>query len=111
MFRTPHAVVVLGANPLPSYDDYGNPIPGEPIEDEQAVYGWAPAGTSEFDDRQEQVTHDLDLYAPPGFRVTAADRVRVVGDVYEVEGRVQDFNHGPFGFTPGVRVKLRRVTG
>ena len=111
MFRTPHTVTVLSANPTTDYDEYGNPVPGAPIEDEQGVYGWAPAGTSEALDRQQQVTHDLDLYAPSGFRVSVVDRVRVGDVVYDVSGEVQDFNHGPFGFRPGVRVKLNRVTG
>jgi hypothetical protein len=28
--------------------------------------------------------------------------------IYEVQGLVEDYNHGPFGFTPGGRVNLRR---
>lgn len=91
-------------------DGYGN-LTTTPQDRTEPVYGWAPAGTSELDQNNAQVTHDLDLYVPPGFTLAPSDRVRVLDDWYEVEGRLLDFNHGPFGFVPGGVARLRRVTG
>lgn len=78
------------------------------------VYGWAPAGTGEpFEVAREAVTWDLDLYAPPGFPAGPHDRITLPEGLgtFEVDGKVQDFTHGPFGFRPGVRVRLAKVEG
>lgn len=91
-------------------DDYGNPTQ-TPKDRTERVYGWAPAGSSEVNLNAEQVTHDLDLYVPPTFAATPSDTVKVLDDWYEVQGRVQDFSHGPFGWAPGGLVRLERVTG
>lgn len=91
-------------------DDYGNDITA-PVDRPERVYGWAPAGTSEMDQNNAQVTHDLDLYVPPSFTANPSATVRIGEDWHEVEGRLMDFNHGPFGWAPGGVVKLRRVTG
>lgn len=108
--QTPWTVEVL---PWQSdgYDSYGNPIEGYGDPVSESVYGWAPGGVTELTGWQSQVTADLQLYAPADFTVGPRDRVRVAGVTYDVEGVVEDFNHGPFGFTPGVRVNLTRVSG
>lgn len=88
---------------------YGNTTDAwatEPVV--KRVYGWAPAGTNEATASRQTVTADLELYAPSDFTLDPRDRVRVMGRTYEVQGEVEDFDHGPFGFTPGVRVNLRR---
>lgn len=72
------------------------------------VYGWAPAGTNETNASRHTVTADLEVFAPAGFTLDPRDHVRIDGRTYEVQGEVEDFNHGPFGYTPGVRVNLRR---
>lgn len=93
-------------------DAHGNPSDTWGAGVDQLVYGWAPAGSSEpFEAGRNPVTSDLDLFAPEGFSCTAHDRVVVGGLVYEVEGDLLDFNHGPFGWRPGTQVRLRRVTG
>ena len=92
-------------------DSYGNPVEGYGAPVETLVYGWAPGGSQELTGWQSQVTADLALYAPADFTVGSRDRVRVLGETYDVEGVVEDFNHGPFGWAPGVRVNLRRVEG
>lgn len=43
--------------------------------------------------------------------VKARDRFTVNGDLFEVDGAIEDFTQGPFGWTPGVRVRLMRVEG
>ena len=109
--NTPWSVTVRSETvSATKFDQYGNPLVTR-ADRTEPVYGWAPAGTSESDRRNEQVTHDLDLYAPQSFVCLPSDEIQVDGDWYTVEGRLEDFNHGPFGFAPGGRVKLKRVTG
>lgn len=104
-------VDIVSPNPSESYDQFGNPIPGTPTTRSERVYGWAPAGAMEDTDARQRVEHDLDLYAPPSFTTSATDKIVVLGASYDVVGNVEDFNYGPFGFTPGVRVNLKRVSG
>lgn len=93
-------------------DDFGDPEDVWSTPAEVPVYGWAPAATGEpFEANRDVVTWDLDLYAPSGFTVGPRDRVVVLGVEYEVEGVVESFDFGPFGFTPGCRVRLKRVEG
>ena len=110
-FPAPYVVEVLPYSADAETDDYGNPVEGYGDPVEAAVYGWAPGGSQELTGWQSQVTADLSLYAPSGFPATHRDRVRVDGVVYDVTGVPEDFNHGPFGFAPGIRVNLTRVEG
>lgn len=109
MFPTPWTVDVLPF--APTVDAYGNDTDswGAPVP--RPVYGWAPAGTDEVGGDRRSVTADLDLYAPPGFVCGTQDKVTVLGRVYRVEGEIESFDFGPFGFRPGVRVGLRIATG
>lgn len=85
------------------------------LDRDEPVMGWAPAsaGTEPFEQGRRTVVADLDVYGPPGLSVKSLDEVTIpVGSAsgrYKVEGDVEDFNHGPYGFTPGVRVSLTRV--
>lgn len=93
-------------------DGFGNVVPAWADPVETAVYGWAPASTSEPDIAgRSQVAWDLDLYAPPEFAATAADRIVVGSTEFEAVGIPEDFGYGPFGFVPGVRLRLRRIEG
>jgi hypothetical protein len=92
-------------------DEYGNDVEGWSSPDTQRVYGWGPAGSFEQGGWQRQVTADKSVFAPPAFRCGPHDRVVVDGQTYDVEGEVEDYTHGPFGYGPGVVVNLRRVTG
>lgn len=108
---TPHTVGVRTWSEGPP-DSRGNPTDVWSAPVEAPVYGWAPAGTAEpFDVGRDAVTWDLDLYVPPEFTVDRKDRVVVLGDEYTVEGRLESFDYGPFGFRPGGRVRLKRVEG
>jgi hypothetical protein len=72
-----------------------------------AVMGWAPTHT---DEPQQDHTLDLwDLLVPPEVASNPGDVVDLPGaGQFEVVGELQDFTKGPFGFTPGGVVKLRR---
>lgn len=90
-------------------DEYGNTVDAwatEPVQ--RRVYGWAPAGANEVNASRHTVTADLEVFAPSGFTVDTRDRMRILGQTYEVTSPVEDFDHGPFGYRPGVRVNLRR---
>ena len=90
-------------------NEYGNTVDAwSDTPRQEQVYCWAPAGTNESNASRHTVTADLELLAPPSFMVDPRDRVRILGKTYEVQGDVEDFNHGPFGYAPGVRVNLRR---
>lgn len=71
--------------------------------------GWAPASSTEPE--IGRVEHDIDLYAPAGTVSGAGDVVDLPSGQFEVVGEVLDWTKGPFGFSPGVVVQLRRVTG
>lgn len=98
-------------------DGYGGttdtytPAVGEPGVS-QKVYGWsAPSSTEPKVAGHDRVVVDVELLAPPDFTVSAHDLVDLPDGVYEVVGQPEDYNHGPFGFTPGLVVNLRRVEG
>lgn len=105
---TPWVVTVLpytGGEP----DDYGNATATYGDGLLFSVYGWAPVGADEVTTGRDVAAADLALYAPSGFRCNPRDRVRIDGLTYEVTGPMEDYGRGPFGFSPGVRVNLRRT--
>lgn len=107
-FPTPHTVQRIrrtksGENALgqPSYVTVTKSV---------AVYGWYPVSQ---DERYAaalagRTVSDLKLLSPTGdFKST--DAVSINGVSYEVDGEVEDYTHGPFGFAPGFVINLRRV--
>jgi hypothetical protein len=111
-FPTPHTVRVhvylssavdAHGNPTATWDANGIDYP---------VYGWSPpSADTETLGGREAVTRALDLLVPPGFPAGPRDRVSVDGVLYDVVGYPEDFDHGPFRWTPGLRVNLRRTEG
>lgn len=112
------AVTPAGDDPETTYtpallDDSDQPVNGTPVK----VIGWAPAGSrgQSVEPEVGRVLWELDLYVPPGVVSQAADVVDIPLDRsfgrFEVVGMAEDFNHGPFGFTPGGVVRLKRVSG
>ena len=112
-FPAPWTVEVL-AYSEDSRDAHGNPVPSWADPGSvQPVYGWAPpsASSEPFEQGRDAVVRDLDVYAAPSFSAGPHDRVRVDGALYAVVGFLSDFNHGPFGYAPGVVLALKRVDG
>lgn len=109
MFPVPYTAQWMARVPGPP-DDHGTPTWtfADPVP--VPVIGWAPpaADQQSFDPTRTAVVRDLDLMAPqwPG---GPQDRALVGGLLYAQIGHPEDFNHGPFGFEPGVRVSLKRV--
>lgn len=109
-FPTPHSVTII-TRTEGEPDAYGNPTVTT-TETPWEVYGWGPGGSSELTGWSAQVTADLAVYGPqPPTAITSTSSIRVDGVEHEVEGVPQDFDHGPFGYTPGVVVSLSRVSG
>lgn len=75
------------------------------------VYGWSPPGVEEesYASNRDYIIQDLDVYAPVGFEVSADDRMTIDGEEFRVLGGSRDFNHGPFGFVPGIAIRVKRV--
>lgn len=97
---------VIGRNPA-GQKKYGDPVPRA-----RTVRGFQPAGEEENQTAQlagRKVTELVMLTAdgdwPADSMVELED-----GRQFEVNGDVQDFNLGPFGFQAGFAVNLRKVT-
>lgn len=108
MFPTPFSVQRIrrtktGSNALkqPTYSDSVSTV---------AVYGWQPVSEVERHTAalSGRTVTDLKLLSPTG-DFLPTDAVVINGVTYEVDGLVEDYNHGPFGFTPGYAIGLRRV--
>jgi len=96
----------LGKNPA------GQVVYGEPVPEARKVRGFQPAGeqenqSAEYSGRKitELVMLTADGDWPSDAKVELWD-----GREFEVNGDVQDYNLGPFDFTPGYAVNLRKVT-
>lgn len=109
MFPTPHTVthttrVSVGENAL------GQPVV-ETTTAQRDVYGWSP---KQSDDGGEptlagRVITEINLLTPDGDWVDGDTVTLPDGRDFVVVGDPDDNNAGPFGFTPGYRVTLRRV--
>jgi len=76
------------------------------------VYGWStPTSTEPKLAGHDRVIVDVELLVPPGFPAGPHDLIDLPDGQYEVLGQPEDYNNGPFGFTPGLVVNLRRTTG
>jgi len=107
-FPTPWTVDVLRRS-SGGTDAHGNPVTSYGDPETHRVYAIAPGGSTEpFEGNRDAVTWDLDVLSPAPI-AEPQDRVVVAGDVYEVEGRPDDFTRGPFGWAPGYRIRLNRV--
>lgn len=96
---------------LPSgdYDDYGNQLPGEPVDTPSPA--WVePLTSREANDRQIQQTYGYVMYLPLDADVTGLDAIVYRGTEYEMIGEPQ---HQPGGFIVDgyLRVVVERVTG
>lgn len=72
-----------------------------------AVMGWAPTQTTESNESRVQA--DIDLFVPPSVSGGPKDIVDLPEGQFEVVGWPEDWTKGPFGFTPGKVVKLKRT--
>lgn len=103
----PHRVVRVRRTRRPEVNELGNDVwVDEEVEDPVMVAGWATPNS----DEPKEAGHDrrvvtVELYAPTGeFRPEDAVRIPGRDDLLEVIGEPENYDHGPFGFSPGVEV-------
>ena len=68
-------------------------------------------GGNEVVTAEDLITFGLSVLMPPGSDVLATDRVTARGDEYEVDGNPTNWVSPLSGFSPGVEVLLKRITG
>lgn len=101
-----HKAYVEGAE-----DAHGNVVTAWAPEQPLRVYGIAPRGSNEpTESGRNAVVSGYSVLAPVAV-IGPRDRLVIFGDTYEVQGEVQNWNTGPFGWTPGVEVLCERVEG
>lgn len=117
MHELPHGDTVTIVRPgAPTRDAYGNDVPGTPTEIQVAGCGISPrdstgSASNEITDARDTVISGLTLYAPYGTDIRATDKVRVGGQLYEVEGLPGSFRSPLTGSTGPVVAALELVTG
>ena len=90
-------------------DAHGNDIDVYAAPVDVKVMGWsAPAPEERVSGR---VVVDRQMFCPAGVTGKSRDRWILPDGLYEQQGPVQDYTHGPFGWAPGVVVNLLRVEG
>lgn len=99
-------------------DAHGNAVDAWAARVPLLVYGIAPRGSQEPSPDRLEVMSGLGLYAPPETAVGPHDRFVIDPAIspswageWKVTGEIADYNHGPFGFRPGVVITLSRVSG
>lgn len=91
----------------PGTDAYGDPLPaaGDPRPVSGCLVAWTTRGSSEPAERgRSGVTTDVVVHFPAGTAVAHGDRIRVRGELYDVEGVPGDWQ-------VGVVVSGRRAEG
>jgi hypothetical protein len=101
-----HAIYTPG-----SVDSHNNPIDAWASPVNVAVYGYGPpVRTEEAEPGGTQVMQGIQVLAPV-FAVDPRDRFVIAGITYELVGEAANWDHGPFGYQPGMLLRLRRVEG
>jgi hypothetical protein len=108
-------VTIIRPGP-PTQDEYGNDVPGAPVEIEVPGCAIAPrdgsgAGSNELTQARDTVIVGLTVYAPAGTDLRSTDQMRVRGELYEVDGEAGAFRSPFTGASGPVVAALRRVTG
>ncbi|MET7752312.1 MULTISPECIES: hypothetical protein [Actinomycetes] len=115
-FPTPYTVGVHRYG-VTGQDPRGNDIFGftPPLDQpgtQRRVYGWyMPSSTEPLLAGHDRVVVDVALLVPPGFQVGPHDQIDLPIGLFKVIGYAEDYNHGPFQWTPGSVVNLSRVEG
>lgn len=95
-------------------DAHGNLVDAWAAQPGVAIPGCAfdPGSSDEpTEANRNAVTASPRLFCEPGSVISAKDRIKVRGLVYEVIGDPADWRHPMVAWNPGIEVNLRRVTG
>lgn len=107
---TGEVVTVIRAGQSVVEDRYGEPLPGADVERDEPRAWFAPTSTAEaVTSGEDRVITAAAVYWRRSVDVTAADRVRVRGVVYTVEGDPAVWVRG--GRVVGTVAQLRHVEG
>lgn len=110
---TPHTVEVFREGELEE-DRFGNlrPGPGEWWSIKVASW-WVHRTEEQSEDSVLRTVDLLTMHTPIGQEPGPSSKVRLPdGSVWEVQGNPEDYNHGPFGFVPGLMVvNCKRTEG
>ncbi|WP_130865845.1 hypothetical protein [Acidipropionibacterium timonense] len=99
-----HLVRSLGAT-----DVHGNAT-DEWASTPRMVFGWSQEQSDEpAAVGANRISTTLQVLSP--WAAADKDRVVILGHMFEVIGESEDWNHGPFGFEPGYRFRVRRIDG
>jgi hypothetical protein len=87
-------------------DDHGNDVPGWAAPVDVACFWWLPTSAEPTvpDSGGVRTAVDVSLVVDSSVVVDPRDVFTVDGRRFEVIGLPKDYDHGPFGFTPGRRV-------
>ncbi|TAK89389.1 MAG: hypothetical protein EPO06_12060 [Burkholderiaceae bacterium] len=92
-------------------DGYGNDVYGSAETEVEACAVRILSSTESRDKGADKVVDSIEVIMPPASSVTAADRLRVRGVVYAVDGRPEPLTDPMTGADPGLRVIAKRTTG
>lgn len=93
-------------------DRYGKPIYGPDQEIPVAGCMVAPRSSAEPDEvGRGAVITGVTVYLPPGADVRPQDRLRIRGELFQVDGDAGDWSSGYTAWRPGVEVAAERVEG
>lgn len=109
MFPLAHTVTHITSNVV-GVDALGHEVT-EHVTRQRAVYGFAPKSTTYGDTAalSERVITEVSLLTPDSDWKNGDSVILSDGRRFVVRGEAEDMNRGPFGFTPGYIVTLRRV--
>lgn len=93
----------------PTWDDFGNPVPGPSVE--TPFYGELRplTGDERADGTRDLVKTRFKVYTPPSVDLTAYDSVRALGQDYSVVGEPEPHNVG--GRVHHYEVLVERIVG
>lgn len=96
----------------PTTDSHGAPVDAWGTPSDVMVYGWAFAKESaDIEQGRTPIDRDVDLLVPPGGANAPRDHWILNGVAFEQIGHAEDFTNGPWLFTPGFRINLKRIEG
>lgn len=110
----PYGETIQVLSPTETTDAYNNTVEDWTSPTEVGVDGVAvePRPSSEDNrDARNAVISGFTLYIPAGTAVTAANRVRVRGEVYLVDGEPAEWRNPFTGWEPGSVVQTKRMEG
>lgn len=103
-FTIGHCVRTVTDDGMSSVESWADAVP-------VPVMGWSPPGPDDIV-RTEQtgVVDELNVYSSKPFG-SHRDKLIIMGLEWMVQGGPDDYRFGPFGFTPGARLRCVRGEG